>query len=75
MQASPVASISSTDYGYRVATQDGGKTDVAFHGISAHLMKWSFDSYYFYAHDHLPADWVHAGLESVLGHVNIHDQA
>ena len=53
----------------------GGKTDVAFHGISAHLMKWSFDSYYFYAHDHLPADWVHAGLESVLGHVNIHDQA
>ncbi|SMC02446.1 sulfide:quinone oxidoreductase [Sulfobacillus thermosulfidooxidans DSM 9293] len=52
-------------------TMYGGKTDIALHGVSAHLMKWSFDSYYFYSHGHLPPDLVQAGLESVLGHVNI----
>ncbi len=54
-------------------TMYGGRTDVALHGVSAHLMKWSFDSYYFYSHGHLPPDLVQAGLESVLGHVNIKD--
>lgn len=52
-------------------TMYGGHTDIALHGVSAHLMKWSFDSYYFYSHGHLPPDLVQAGLESVLGHVNI----
>ncbi|POB11675.1 NAD(P)/FAD-dependent oxidoreductase [Sulfobacillus sp. hq2] len=52
-------------------TMYGGQTDIALHGVSAHLMKWSFDSYYFYSHGHLPPDLVQVGLESVLGHVNI----
>lgn len=45
MQASPVASISSTDYGYRVATQDGAQYATRYlvgadggHGLSARLL-------------------------------------
>lgn len=48
----------------------GGHTDVAFRGVSAHVMKWSFDSYYFYSHGPLPQEWIKGGVASVLGRVN-----
>ncbi|MDG6925756.1 MAG: FAD-dependent oxidoreductase [Nitrososphaerota archaeon] len=45
----------------------GGKTDLALDGPAAHLMKWGFDSYYFYTKGHMPPDALQHGIEGVLG--------
>jgi len=47
----------------------GGTTDLAFSSPLAHLMKWSFDSYYLYTRGHLPPDSLQAALEVVLRNV------
>jgi sulfide:quinone oxidoreductase len=44
----------------------GGKTDLTLDGAAAHLMKWTFDSYYFHTKGHLPPDLATEGLELVL---------
>ena len=44
----------------------GGTTDLTLDGAAAHLMKWSFDSYYFHSKGHLPPDLATEGLELVL---------
>jgi len=44
----------------------GGTTDLTLDGAAAHLMKWSFDSYYFHTKGHLPPDVATKGLELVL---------
>lgn len=44
----------------------GGTTDLTLDGAAAHLMKWSFDSYYFHTKGHLPPDLATDGLELVL---------
>jgi sulfide:quinone oxidoreductase len=44
----------------------GGTTDLTVDGVAAHLMKWSFDSYYFHTKGHLPPDLATEGLEFVL---------
>jgi sulfide:quinone oxidoreductase len=44
----------------------GGQTDLTLSGPVAHLMKWGFDSYYFYTRGHMPPDTMAAGMEAVL---------
>ncbi|MDA8317674.1 MAG: FAD-dependent oxidoreductase [Actinomycetota bacterium] len=44
----------------------GGTTDLTLDGAAAHLMKWTFDSYYFHTKGHLPPDVATKGLELVL---------
>ncbi|MHB1594073.1 MAG: NAD(P)/FAD-dependent oxidoreductase [Streptosporangiaceae bacterium] len=48
----------------------GGTTDLTIDGAAAHLMKWSFDSYYFHSQGHLPPDLGTEGLELVLRAAN-----
>lgn len=43
-----------------------GKNDVAFHSPLAHLMKWGFDSYYFFTQGHMPPDFSMIGMEKFL---------
>ena len=47
----------------------GGTTDLTLDGAAAHLMKWTFDSYYFHTKGHLPPDAATKGLELVLRRV------
>ncbi len=47
----------------------GGSRDIAKSGRLAHLMKWSFDSWSFHTHGHLPPDALNEGLEFVLEHL------
>ncbi|MDA8284652.1 MAG: FAD-dependent oxidoreductase [Actinomycetota bacterium] len=44
----------------------GGSIDLTPDGVAAHLMKWSFDSYYFHTKGHLPPDLATEGLETIL---------
>ncbi|MDG6917995.1 MAG: FAD-dependent oxidoreductase [Nitrososphaerota archaeon] len=44
----------------------GGKTDLTLSGPVAHLMKWSFDSYYFYSKGHMPPELSQNGIEGLL---------
>jgi sulfide:quinone oxidoreductase len=44
----------------------GGDTDLALSGPAAHLMKWSFDTYYFYSKGHMPPEMIQGGLEALL---------
>lgn len=44
----------------------GGAVDLTVDGPIAHLLKWSFDSYYFYTRGHMPPDALSNGMESVL---------
>lgn len=44
----------------------GGKRDIAFNSPVAHLMKWSFDSYYFFTKGHLPPEAAQSALETIL---------
>jgi len=43
-----------------------GKNDLAFHSPLSHMMKWGFDSYYFYTKGHMPPDFSMKGMEKVL---------
>ncbi len=43
-----------------------GKNDLAFHSPFAHMMKWGFDSYYFYTKGHMPPDFSMKGMEKIL---------
>jgi sulfide:quinone oxidoreductase len=44
----------------------GGDVDQTLDGVSAHLMKWGFDNYYFHTAGHLPPDLATDGLEMAL---------
>ncbi len=44
----------------------GGNVDLTLDGPVAHLLKWSFDSYYFYTRGHMPPDVLANGMERVL---------
>jgi sulfide:quinone oxidoreductase len=44
----------------------GGSIDLTLDGVPAHLMKWTFDDYYFHTKGHLPPDLATEGLELVL---------
>ena len=44
----------------------GGDVDLTFDGPMAHLLKWTFDSYYFHTHGHMPPDALANGMEHVL---------
>jgi sulfide:quinone oxidoreductase len=44
----------------------GGNVDLTLEGPTAHLLKWSFDSYYFYTQGHMPPDVLATGMESLL---------
>ncbi len=43
-----------------------GKNDLAFHSSLSRMMKWGFDSYYFYTQGHMPPDFAMAGMEKLL---------
>lgn len=43
-----------------------GNNDLAFHNPLAHMMKWGFDSYYFYTKGHMPPDFSMKGLQKIL---------
>ena len=44
----------------------GGSHDLAFRSPLAHMMKWGFDSYYFYTKGHMPPDFSVEALEGLL---------
>jgi sulfide:quinone oxidoreductase len=44
----------------------GGAVDLTLGGPIAHLFKWSFDSYYFHTHGHMPPDALTNGMEQLL---------
>lgn len=44
----------------------GGKTDITLNGPIAHMMKWGFDSYYFYTKGHMPPELMQHGLKKFL---------
>jgi sulfide:quinone oxidoreductase len=44
----------------------GGNIDLTLDGPIAHLLKWSFDSYYFYTKGHMPPDVLSDGMEGAL---------
>lgn len=44
----------------------GGKNDLAFHNPLSRMMKWGFDSYYFYTQGHMPPDFTMVGMEKFL---------
>ncbi len=44
----------------------GGTIDFTLSGSAAHFMKWSFDSYYFYTHGHIPPNLAQDALEGLL---------
>ncbi|MGC9156271.1 MAG: NAD(P)/FAD-dependent oxidoreductase, partial [Ferrimicrobium sp.] len=44
----------------------GGIRDIAKSGPMAHFLKWSFDSWGFHTHGHLPPDLLQEALEMVL---------
>ncbi len=44
----------------------GGKTDKTIKGQIAHLMKWGFDSYYYYTRGHMPPEAVQKRMESLI---------
>jgi len=43
-----------------------GKNDLAYHSPLSHMMKWSFDSYYYYTQGHMPPDFSMTGMEKFL---------
>jgi len=43
-----------------------GKNDLAVHSPMARMMKWGFDSYYFYTQGHMPPDLSMKGLQKFL---------
>ncbi len=43
-----------------------GNNDLVFHSPLAHLMKWGFDSYYFYTQGQMPPDLSMEGMEKFL---------
>ena len=43
-----------------------GNNDLVFHSPLAHLMKWGFDSYYFYTQGQMPPDFSMIGMEKFL---------
>lgn len=44
----------------------GGRRDIARNGSISHMMKWSFDTYYFYTKGHMPPEFSQTALEFVL---------
>lgn len=44
----------------------GGSRDFTFSGPLVHLMKWSFDTYYYYTRGHLPPDFMQQGLSTII---------
>ena len=44
----------------------GGKHDITMTGQIAHLMKWGFDSYYYYTRGHMPPESVQSRMESFM---------
>lgn len=44
----------------------GGFTDLTLSGPIAHAMKWTFDSYYYHTHGHMPPDLLANGTEAFL---------
>jgi len=43
-----------------------GKNDLAFHSSLSHMMKWGFDSYYYYTQGHMPPNFSMNGIEKFL---------
>ncbi|AFH47884.1 Sulfide:quinone oxidoreductase SqrE [Ignavibacterium album JCM 16511] len=44
----------------------GGNVDLTFKGSIAHMMKWSFDEYYYFTKGHMPPEMTQEGLEMFL---------
>ncbi len=44
----------------------GGKHDITLTGQVAHLMKWGFDSYYYYTRGHMPPEAVQTRMEEFM---------
>jgi sulfide:quinone oxidoreductase len=44
----------------------GGNIDLTFKGSIAHMMKWSFDEYYYFTKGHMPPEMMQQGLEVIL---------
>ncbi|HHB79443.1 MAG TPA: sulfide-quinone oxidoreductase [Saprospiraceae bacterium] len=44
-----------------------GKNDLAFHSPLSRMMKWSFDSYYYFSQGHMFPDFAVEGMEKFLG--------
>lgn len=47
----------------------GGSLDTTFDGPIAHLLKWSFDNYYFHTHGRMPPDTLASGMEHVIASI------
>ncbi|MGP6239382.1 NAD(P)/FAD-dependent oxidoreductase [Cuniculiplasma sp. SKW4] len=44
----------------------GGKNDITMTGQVAHLMKWGFDSYYYYTRGHMPPESIQSRMEKFM---------
>jgi len=44
----------------------GGPNDLIFHSPLARIMKWSFDTYFYFTHGHMLPDFAEKGLEKIL---------